>query len=138
MELEGSLPHSQQPDTCSYPEPNHQAHPSLSHFSGINFNIIPPSTTYVFQVVYFFQVSLPNTLYAPFLSTVPKHSLFISLFLIKNTIKYNIMKYNLYYTLILTLTNLSRKFLMPYDPPPKKKDCTSRFYNCVFQKAAQP
>ena len=45
MEPEGSLPHSQAPATCSYPEPD----PSsprllLSHFLKIHFNIILPST----------------------------------------------------------------------------------------------
>ena len=68
LEPERSLPYLQAATTCSYPEPDHQAHPSPSHFLEIHFNIIPPSTTYVFQVVYFLQVSPPDTLYAPFLS----------------------------------------------------------------------
>ena len=40
MELEGSLPHSQQPATCPYPEP---ARPS-PHSLKVHFNIILPST----------------------------------------------------------------------------------------------
>ena len=40
MEHEGSLPHSQQPATCPYPEPD-QSSPYLpTHFFKIHFNII--------------------------------------------------------------------------------------------------
>jgi hypothetical protein len=96
LEPERSLPYLQAATTCSYPEPDHQPHPSPSHFLEIHFNIIPPSTTYVFQVVYFLQVSPPDTLYAPFLSTVRKHSQFISLSLIKNKIQYNDIRFSLH------------------------------------------
>jgi hypothetical protein len=72
MEPKGSSPHSQAAATYSYPEPDHQANPSPSHFLEIHFNITRPYTTCVFRVVYFLQVSPPNTLYAPFLSTVHK------------------------------------------------------------------
>jgi hypothetical protein len=45
MELEGSLPHSQQPATCPYPEPD-KSNPHLpSLFLKIYFNIIVPFTS---------------------------------------------------------------------------------------------
>jgi hypothetical protein len=40
MEPEGSLPHSQQPATCPYPEPYHSSPCPPSHFLKIHFNII--------------------------------------------------------------------------------------------------
>ena len=40
METEGSLPHSQVPVTCSYPEPANPVHTPTSYF----LNIILPST----------------------------------------------------------------------------------------------
>jgi len=44
METEGSLPHSQAPATCPYPEPD-QSSPCLpSHLLEIHFNIILLST----------------------------------------------------------------------------------------------
>jgi len=72
MEPEGSLPHSQAAATFSYPNPARSS--PYPHFPllGDPFNIIPPSTTYVFQVIYLLQVSPPDTLYEPFLSTVRK------------------------------------------------------------------
>jgi hypothetical protein len=43
MEPRGSLPHSQEPATCPYPEPA-QSHPwPPSHVLKIHFNIILPS-----------------------------------------------------------------------------------------------
>jgi hypothetical protein len=45
MEPEGSSPHSQQPSTCPYPEPDRSSLcPHPAHFSKIHFNIIFPST----------------------------------------------------------------------------------------------
>ena len=43
MELEGSLPHSKQPATCSYPEPDRSSPSPLNqHFFKIHFNIVLP------------------------------------------------------------------------------------------------
>jgi hypothetical protein len=44
MEPEGSLPHSQEPATCPYPEPDQSSQCPPSHFLTIHFNIILPST----------------------------------------------------------------------------------------------
>jgi len=46
MEPEGSLPHSQVPATCPYPEPDRSSPclPPQSHLLTIHFNIILPST----------------------------------------------------------------------------------------------
>jgi hypothetical protein len=58
MEPGGSLPHSQEPATCLYPEPA-QSNPCPSHFL-IHFNIILPLYAWVSQVVAFPQVSPPK------------------------------------------------------------------------------
>jgi hypothetical protein len=44
MEPEGSLPHSQQPTNCSYPEPDKSSPRPPPHVLKIYFNIILPST----------------------------------------------------------------------------------------------
>jgi hypothetical protein len=44
MEPGGSLPHSQEPATCPYPEPAQSISCSPSQFLKIYFNIILPST----------------------------------------------------------------------------------------------
>jgi hypothetical protein len=44
METEGSLPHSQKPATCPYPEPDWSSPRPPSHFSKLHFNIILPPT----------------------------------------------------------------------------------------------
>jgi hypothetical protein len=44
MEPEGSLPHSQQPSTCPYPEPDQSSPCPPSYCLKIHFNIILPST----------------------------------------------------------------------------------------------
>ena len=43
MESEVSLPHSQKPATCPYPEPNQSSPCHQSHFLKIHLNIILPS-----------------------------------------------------------------------------------------------
>ena len=43
MELECSLPHSQMPATCPYPEPTRSSPYTTSYFLKINLNIILPS-----------------------------------------------------------------------------------------------
>jgi hypothetical protein len=43
MEPEGSIPHSQAPATCPYPEPTQSSPYPSSHFMKINRNIILPS-----------------------------------------------------------------------------------------------
>jgi len=40
MEPEGSLPHSQVPATCTYPEPDRSSSGPTSHFLKIHLNII--------------------------------------------------------------------------------------------------
>ena len=44
MEVEGSLPQSQVPTTCPYPEPARSNPHPTSHFLNIHLNIIIPST----------------------------------------------------------------------------------------------
>ena len=43
MEPESSLPHSQVPATCPYPEPARSRHDPTTHFLKIHFSIIRPS-----------------------------------------------------------------------------------------------
>jgi len=44
MEPQGSLPHSQVPATCPYPEPARSTPYPISNFLKIHINIILPST----------------------------------------------------------------------------------------------
>jgi len=65
MEPDGSSPDSQEPASCSYPQPA-QGIPT-SHFLKIHFNIIVPSTTSLPSGL--FTLALPTkTLYVPILS----------------------------------------------------------------------
>ena len=65
MEPGGSLPHSQMPATCSYPEPA-QSSP-CPHILKIHLNIILPPTP-GFPGGFFLSGFLTKTLYAPVLS----------------------------------------------------------------------
>ena len=53
MELEGSLPHSQQPATCSYPESDRSS-PRPHPTSQITILILSSIYAWVFQVVFVF------------------------------------------------------------------------------------
>jgi hypothetical protein len=52
MEPESSLPYSQVPATCPYPEPALSSPHSPSHFLKIPLNIILPSTTVLIKFVW--------------------------------------------------------------------------------------
>jgi hypothetical protein len=77
METKSPLPHSQEPATCPYLDPDQSSPCSPSHFLKMHFNIIP-NYYQVFQVVSFHQVSPPKpgvhlsstpcVLHAPFIS----------------------------------------------------------------------
>ena len=60
MEPEGSLPHSQQPATCPYPEPERSSRsPTIPPLED-QFQYYSPLYVWVFQVVSFSQVSPPK------------------------------------------------------------------------------
>ena len=65
MESEGSLPHSQQPATCSCPESHRSSPCSQTHFSNIHFNIILPSApcAAVRLLMYVVTLPMPTCLY---------------------------------------------------------------------------
>jgi hypothetical protein len=53
MEPEGSLPHSQMPATCPYPEPSRSSHIPKLHFLAIHLNVILPANVWVSPVLSF-------------------------------------------------------------------------------------
>jgi hypothetical protein len=64
-EHEGSLPHSQVPDTCPYSEPAQSSPHPLSHL----LKIYPPIYAWVYPLVYFPKVSPPK----PYTALSPPH-----------------------------------------------------------------
>jgi hypothetical protein len=83
MEPEGSLPHSQEPVTYPYPDPDLASPCPPSHFCKIHFNIILPSTRgSFFQVVSFPQVSPPKSCMHLSSPSYVLHALPLSSFLI--------------------------------------------------------
>ena len=80
MESEGSLPRSQAPAACPYPEPDrYSPRPHIPVHEDPS-SYFPPIYAWVFQVVSFPQVSPPKTLYTPLLHACymprPSHSRF--------------------------------------------------------------
>jgi len=79
MELEGSVPHSEVPTTCPYPEP---AQSSLYHLPPIPLldgpSYHPLIYAWVFQMLSFFQVSPPyiHISYTPIVLHAPPISFF--------------------------------------------------------------
>ena len=79
MELECSLPHSQESANCPYPVPD-QSSPCPNQISEDQFQYYPPIYAWVFQVVSFPEVSPPKPcihLYSPpFVLHAPPTSFF--------------------------------------------------------------
>ena len=80
MELEGSLPHSQAPETCPYPQPHQFSLSPEPHLLRINFNIILPPTPNLLKAL--FPSSLPTktlheTLVSPIHATCPAHRIIL-------------------------------------------------------------
>ena len=86
MEPEGSLPHSQVPATCPYPEPARSSPYPTSHFLKIHLNIIFPSTPWTPKCSHsgFPAKILYTPLLSPIRATCPAH--LILLYLITRTI----------------------------------------------------
>ena len=79
MEPESSLPHSQVPTTCPYPEPDRSSPCPISHFLKIHLNIILSSMSRSPKWSLFFNIPT-KTLYARLLTPYVLHALPISLF----------------------------------------------------------
>ena len=82
MEPGSSLPHSQQPATCPYPDPNQSSPYFPFPLLKLHITVILPSMLRLIYIL--FPSGLPtNTLYAPLLSpiraTCPVHLIFLEL-----------------------------------------------------------
>jgi len=62
MKTKNSFPHSQVPNTCSYPEPDISVHKPTPHFLLIYFNITFPSTPWFSKCYHFLRSSHSNPL----------------------------------------------------------------------------
>ena len=82
MEPEGSLPHSQVPATCPYPEPARSSPCPTSHFLGIHLNIILPPMPGSSKCSLSLRFPHQNPVYAsplPIPTTCPAHLILLDL-----------------------------------------------------------
>ena len=114
MKLECFFPHSQDPATCPYPEPDRSSPSPPSHFSKIYFSIILLPT--LWSSNWFFpSVFRTKTLYAPTLFPYVLHAPPISFFviwlpecyLVRNT-EHNAPCYVVFHTLLLPRTSCTQ------------------------------
>ena len=78
MEPEGSLPHSQVPATCPYPESDQSSPRSHKPLPEDPSYYYPPIYAWVSQVVSFVQVSPPKLLLSPIRGTWRAHRILLN------------------------------------------------------------